>query len=76
MKILFAVNLPTNELKKIGENIQELKTNRMHFLFSLINYFWQHNYEIVIVSSDRTIDKDMVYEQKNLRIYNYGCMEK
>ena len=69
MKILFAVSLPTNELKKIGENIQELKTNRMHFLFSLINYFWQNNYEIVIVSSDRTIDKDMVYEQKNLKIY-------
>lgn len=69
MKILFAVSLPIDELKKIGENVQELKTNRMHFLFSLIYYFWKNNHEIVIVSSDRTIDKDIVYEQENLKIY-------
>ena len=68
MKILYAVQIQTELLRKIGDNVENLNSTDF-FLLPLIDHFWKKQNEVIIVSFDRRIKKSEVYRNAGLTIY-------
>ena len=61
MKILYATNLPAEELRLIGSGKKDITKDREHFLFPLIGYFYEQGDEIIIISTSREIERSEKY---------------
>lgn len=68
MRILFASNFPNDELQNIGEGKKSLMDNNNFFLFPLIDFFLGKNNRITILSTSRSIKKNIVYIRGQLKI--------
>ncbi len=68
MRILYALDLPIDELRNIGNGRDFLKNNHHHFLFPLFSFYYERGDELVIVSSNRHIRETEVYEQPRLKV--------
>ncbi len=68
MRILYALNLPVEELRKIGRGEEPLEYNMQFFLFPMFAHYYKQGHEIVLVTASRDIIKQEIYEQPRLKI--------